>query len=78
MFSLITFMQSIMSFDDYFMYTCVRRFENDQLSSFCMNHKGKEYTIIFKLYYDNNPNDFIIYEGNSIIYANLNRLNIRK
>ena len=60
--SVITYMQSIMSIDDQLMYTCVRRLENDQLSSFLMNHKGKEYTIIFKWYYDNNPCDFIIYE----------------
>ena len=68
-----------MSFhDDYLLSTCLHRLENDQLSSFCLNYKGKTYTIVFEWYYDNNPNDFIICNASSIIYANLNRLNQRK
>ena len=67
-----------MSFhDNYLMATCLHRLENDQLSSFCLNYKGKKYTIVFKWYYDNIPNDFIICNASSIIYANLNRLSIR-
>ena len=37
----------------------------------------REYLIIFKWYYDNNPNDFILMifdHAESTIYANLNRL----
>ena len=43
-----------------------------------MSYNGKAYTIIFKWQYDNNPNHFLIYEENSIIHANLNRLDQRK
>ena len=65
-----------MSFhDNYLMSTCLRRLENNQFSSICLNYKGKEYTIVFKLFYDNNPNDLIICNASSIICANLNRLN---
>ena len=38
-----------MSFhDDYLLSTCLHRLENDQLSSFCLNYKGKTYTIVFE------------------------------
>ena len=67
-----------MSFVDYLTCTCLRRLENYQVKPFSMRYNGKEYTIIFKWYYDNNPNDFLICEENSIIHANLNRLDQRK
>ena len=67
-----------MSFASCLTFTCLRKLENNQLCTFCMSYKGKEYKIKFKWYYDNNPNDFIICEETSIIYANLNRLDQRK
>ena len=36
-----------------------------------MTYEGKEYTIIFKQFNDN-PNDFIIYRPQLVIYVNLN------
>ena len=62
---------------DYLMFKCLLRIKNNQLSSFRMNYKNKEYTIEFKRYYDNS-HDLFICETTSIIYANLNRLNQRK
>ena len=67
-----------MSFVDDLTCTCLRRLENDQVKPFCMSYNGRTYTIIFKWYYDNNPIDFLICEENSIIHANLNRLDQRK
>ena len=63
--------------DNYLMFKCLLRIENNQLCSFRMNYENKEYTVEFKRYYDNS-NDFIICETTSTIYANLNRLNQRK
>ena len=67
-----------MSFVDYLTVTYMRKLENYQTKTFCMSDRGKDYTIIFKWYYDNNPDDFLIFVEISIVYANLNRLDQRK